>query len=106
MARVALLVLMGALLGACVDWVPLTAEGQRVRLAKAADVASCTKLGSVTARTKVTVGPMARDEAKIEAELEALAKNEAGTMGGNSIVPAGPVDWDQRSYSVYRCGGS
>jgi hypothetical protein len=92
-----------SLLTACVDWVPLTAEGQRVRVAKAADVVGCTKLGTITARTKVTVGPMARDEAKIAGELEALAKNDAGTMGADTIVSNGPVDWDQRGYDAYRC---
>ena len=105
MHREAALVVVAALLLACVDWVPLTAEGQRVRVASAAEVAGCKLLGTATARTKVTVGPMARDEAKIEAELEALARNEAGTMGGNAIVPTGPVDWDHRSYEVRRCEG-
>ena len=98
-------VLAAAVLMGCVDWVPLTPEGQKVRVTNAAAVESCKSLGTTTGRTTVTVGPMARNEAKIEAEIEALAKNEAGTMGANAIVPTGPVDWDHRSYAVYHCEG-
>ncbi len=93
------------LLAACVDWVPLTPAGEKVRVASAAEVAACTKLGDVTANTKVTVGPLARDEAKAAGELEALARNDAATMGANAIVPTGPVDWDHRSYAAFRCEG-
>jgi hypothetical protein len=90
------------LLVAC-QWVPLTPGGEKVRVGTAAEVEVCKLLGSVTGKTTVTVGPMARDEAKVGREVEALARNEAASMGGNVIVPKGPLDWDQRAYAVYRC---
>jgi hypothetical protein len=90
------------LLAAC-QWVPLTPGGEKVRVGTAAEVAACKLLGSVTGKTTVTVGPMARDEAKVGREVEALARNEAASMGANVIVPKGPLDWDQRAYAVYRC---
>jgi hypothetical protein len=97
-------IVAGATLGlAACQWVPLTAEGERVRLGTAAEVAECKLLGSVTGKTTVTVGPMARDEAKVAKEVEALARNEAATMGANVIVAKGALDWDQRSYDAYRC---
>ena len=99
------IVMAAALLAACVDWVPLTPEGERVRVANAAEVAECKALGSVTGKTTVTVGPMARKEAKVAAEVEALARNEAATMGANAIVPAGALDWDHRTYAAYHCEG-
>ena len=84
-------------------WVPVTPEGSKVRVGNAAEVEGCTSLGTVTGKTTVTVGPMARNEEKVAKEVESLARNEAATMGGDVIVPTGPVDWDHRSYAVYRC---
>jgi hypothetical protein len=92
-----------ALAGLACQWVPLTPGGEKVRIGTPAEVAACTLLGSVTGKTTVTVGPMARDEAKVAREVEALARNEAASMGANVIVPKGPLDWDQRAYAVYRC---
>ena len=105
MKRVISIALGAVLLAACVDWVPLTPAGEKVRVANAAEVAECKKLGEITGNTKVTVGPLARDEVKIAGEIEALARNDAATMGANAIVPTGPVDWDHRSYTAFRCEG-
>lgn len=102
MKRAGLAALVLAIVAAC-QWVPLTAEGERVRVGSAAEVASCKELGSVTGKTTVTVGPMARNEAKVASEVEALARNEAATMNADVIVPKGPLDWDQRTYTAYRC---
>jgi hypothetical protein len=102
MKRAGLAVLVSVAAVAC-QWVPLSPEGQRVRVASAADVAACRELGSVTGKTTVTVGPMARKEAKVAREVEALARNEAATMNADAIVPKGPLDWDQRTYTAYRC---
>ena len=99
--RLAWLALLG--LCACTNWVPLTPEGEKVRVGNAAEVEGCTPLGSVTGKTTVTVGPYARNEEKIAKEVEGLARNEAATMGADVIVPSGPVDWDHRSYAVFRC---
>jgi hypothetical protein len=104
MLRVAAVILVLALGSAC-QWVKLTPEGEGVRVGNAAEVASCKKLGEVSGRTTVTVGPAARNEAKIATEIETLARNEAATLkgGANVIVPLGPVDWDHRDYAAYRC---
>jgi hypothetical protein len=88
---------------AACQWVPLTPGGKQVRVMSAAEVAGCKEVATVTGKTTVTVGPMARDEAKIAREIEALARNEAAGSGANAIVPKGPVEWDQRSYVAYRC---
>ncbi|MBM4385868.1 MAG: DUF4156 domain-containing protein [Deltaproteobacteria bacterium] len=104
MRRISLFLLTAILLAAC-QWVKLSPEGERVRVGNAAEVASCTKLGEVSGRTTVTVGPAARNEAKIATEIETLARNEAATLKGNPnvIVPLAPVDWDHRDYAAYRC---
>ncbi len=102
MKRAGIVVAAGMAFAAC-QWVPLTPAGEKVRVASAADVASCKKLGTVTGKTTVTVGPMARNEEKVGKEVEALARNEAATMGANAIVPAGALEWDQRTYDAFRC---
>jgi len=103
MLRVVAVLLVLALGSAC-QWVKLSPEGEAVRVGNAAEVASCKKLGEVSGRTTVTVGPAARNEAKIATEIETLARNEAATLNGaNVIVPLGPVDWDHRDYAAYRC---
>ncbi|HEY8120120.1 MAG TPA: DUF4156 domain-containing protein [Myxococcota bacterium] len=94
---------LAAALGAACQWVPLTTEGEGVRVANAAEVEGCKQLGTVSGKTTVTVGPMARNEAKVASEVEALARNEAATMGANAIVPTGALEWDQRSYAAFRC---
>jgi hypothetical protein len=99
-------IVAGAMAGlAACQWVPLTPEGGKVRVANAAEVAGCKQLGTVTGKTTVTVGPLARNEAKVATEVEALARNEAATMGANAIVPKGALEWDQRTYVAFRCEG-
>jgi hypothetical protein len=92
-----------SLAAAACQWVPLTPEGERVRVVSAADVAGCKEIATVTGKTTMTVGPVARKEAKVAREVEALARNEAAANGANAIVPKGPLEWDQRSYAAYRC---
>jgi hypothetical protein len=96
------LALAAALTAAC-QWVPLTPAGEGVRIANAAEVSGCKELGTVTGKTTVTVGPMARNEAKVAKEVESLARNDAATMGANAIVPKGALEWDQRTYAAFRC---
>jgi len=94
---------LAVLSGGC-TWVKLTNEGRGVRVGAAADVAACQKLGSTHSRTSDTVWIFARSDKKVKAELEALARNEAADMGGDVIVPLGPVSVDGRqSFDVYRC---
>lgn len=92
-----------AIVASACQWVPLTPGGKDVRVVTAADVAGCKEIAIVTGKTTVTVGPLARDEAKVGREVETLARNEAAESGANAIVPKGPLDWDERSYTAYRC---
>ena len=63
-------------------WVPLTTEGQKVRVVDAANVADCQKLGTTTSKTASRVVIFARTDRKVHEELESLARNEAAEMGG------------------------
>lgn len=88
--------------GAC-TWVDLKPQGQNVRLLSSADVKRCKKIGHVTANTTAAVAYIPRDDDSVNEELRHLARNYAGDMGGNAIVPTGPAANGEQSFNVYHC---
>ncbi len=98
-------VLVGAMavfLSAC-SWVTLSQEGEDVRVLDAAQVTSCERVGKTTVRTKATLGGLERHEEKVQSELNALARNSAPDIGGDTVVPVDkPVEGVQ-VFEVYRC---
>jgi hypothetical protein len=84
-------------------WVPLTAEGQSVRILDATDVAGCQKLGTTTSKTAAQVLIFARTDRKVHEELESLARNEATEMGGDALVATSTPTEGRQSFDVYRC---
>jgi hypothetical protein len=84
-------------------WVNLTKEGEQVAVASSADP-TCKKLGSTTSIGRSELASIDRNEEKVATELETLARNHAVSMGGDTIVPSGPVTEDgQRTFAVYKC---
>jgi hypothetical protein len=85
-------------------WVKPTPAGEGVHIGTMSEVASCRKLGATHAKTSTKVAFFARSEKKINEELDTLARNEAGEMRGNTIVPQGPASTEgRRSFDVYSC---
>lgn len=39
----------------------------------------------------------------VASQMDTLARNEAATMGGNTVMPASAINNGQRTYSVYKC---
>ena len=99
-----ILVVAGLVAGlqAC-TWVKPSEAGKQVVVGQAFSVSQCQKLGSTTTSVKAAVGAFDRDAAKVESELTMLAQDEAAKMGGDTIVPQGPVTDGTRVYEVYRC---
>jgi hypothetical protein len=95
-------VLAGSMTGCA--WVDLKPQGEKVRLLTASEVKRCTRLGHVSSTTTATLlGFIARSTSTVREELNRLARNEAGGMGGDTIVPTGPMVDGEQSYDVYRC---
>jgi hypothetical protein len=90
------------LLGGC-TWVEISAQGEKVRVLKAAEVSGCERLGKTTVRTASKVAGLARYDEKIQAELETLARNSAPEIGGDTVVPLGAPENGEQVYEVYRC---
>lgn len=97
----ALLVLGVTALSGCVG-VKLTAQGSQVRQATASEVGACTLVGKVSSnipsKTLSRLSP-----GKVQEQLIVLARNEAPGLGGDTIVPAGPVQNGLQEFNVFRC---
>lgn len=101
MARIWMVLLVTAALGC--TWVKLSEEGQGVHVGTPAEVVGCDKIGVANAKTRDHF-VFQRSTKKVDEELEFLARNEAATLGGDTIVPAGPTTADgRRSFTVHRC---
>lgn len=97
------MVLIGTVVVSACAWVELSDQGQEVRVARPGDVADCRRLGEATASVLDEVAFMKRSRDRQARELETLARNEAGAMGGNAIVATSDVEDGRRTFSVYRC---
>ncbi|MDT8321630.1 MAG: DUF4156 domain-containing protein [Xanthomonadales bacterium] len=96
------LLVLAACLHAC-TWVPLTPEGEKVRVAQPGEVQNCERKGGLTSSLRSRVAGVERKPGKVAGELEALARNEAALMGGDTVVAESPIDDGRQSFGVYRC---
>ncbi|HQV89742.1 MAG TPA: DUF4156 domain-containing protein, partial [Nitrosomonas sp.] len=77
--------------------------GEGVRLVQSAKaVEPCKKIGKVNTKV-VSEVVFNRDAEKVAGELADLARNEAATLGGDTIVPTSEIIDGRRSYDVYQC---
>jgi hypothetical protein len=96
------LVLMPVLLLSCA-WVKLTPEGEKVRVLSSSEVGSCKKLGKTTTTLKDKIAGMSRSEAKVQKEMQVLARNSAVDMGGDTVVAVSEVKDGKQTFEVYKC---
>lgn len=83
-------------------WAPLRSEGEPVRVLRT-QADDCVEVGQATARTRAYLGPFRRSIKVVNRELETLARNEAGAMGGNALRPRGPSREGAQRFDVLRC---
>lgn len=102
MSKSLLLFAMLTTFSAC-TWVQLTSEGAGVRLAPARMVSNCERVGRTTASTLSEIVTVDRGGGKLQSELLTLARNEAGRMGGNTIVAESIIDEGEQEFGVYNC---
>lgn len=96
------LVLSTATLGGCA-WVPLSEGGESVRVLTEAGTQACERIGRTRSRTTEKVGFIPRRDAKVQEELERLARNEAAAMGGNAVAPLDEATDGVQRFAIYRC---
>lgn len=93
---------LAGLLAAC-TYVQSQPGAEKVVLFQPGQVTRCTQLGSVKVSVLDRVGFVARSSGKVESELQALARNSAVDMGGDTITAAGPVSEGKQTFNIYRC---
>ncbi|NKB32561.1 MAG: DUF4156 domain-containing protein [Pseudomonadales bacterium] len=103
MNRIFLLSSLIFVITGCNSWVQVTDEGDSVRLGTSQEVANCQRVGRAQAQTLSRVIVVERGGERLQEELTRLARNEAGTMGGNVIVPESVIEEGRQSFGVYRC---
>jgi len=96
------LLLFGSILAGC-SWVKTTPDAERVRIVPADRIAGCKQLGDLSTYTKAKVAGVNRKAAKVQEELETLARVEAAEMGADTIVVASEISNGRQSYFAYRC---
>jgi hypothetical protein len=92
-----------AAVGGCSNWVGLTVEGEGVRLATAAEISNCSRLGRTRPQTLDRIGGVERGAERLQEELLRLARNDAGAMGGNVIVPESLIEEGEQVFGIYSC---
>lgn len=97
-----LIILLGINLTAC-TWVELTPEGQKVRLLSVSEVKACKNMGKTTVSLKDKIIGIERNKEKVGKELEALAKNSAIDLKGDTIVPVSEIKNGKQVFNIYRC---
>jgi len=102
MYKITTLILVLAFTTAC-SWVQLTAEGRGVQLATSSEVSNCTRVGTTSSATTSRLLVVQRGGEQVQGELVTLARNEAGLMGGNTIVADSTIEGGRQSFTVYNC---
>lgn len=100
---IATLLLTASLTGCRTEWVQLTPEAEQVSLATPAEVADCRRLGSATVNAADSIGFVQRSARQLQEELVRLARNEAGFMDGNRIVPESTIADGRQTFGVHSC---
>lgn len=85
-------------------WVPLSEEGESVQLLSSNEVGDCERVGNTKATVLRKLWFVPRPEFAVEEELETLARNEGGKIGGNTVTPMGPRHGGKAEFAVYVCG--
>ena len=102
--RLAILAAITLLLTACGNsWVQLSPEGERVSLATAAEIGNCQRIGVANVNALDSIGFVNRGANRLQEELVSLARNEAGDINGNRVVPESTINEGRQTFGIYRC---
>ena len=105
MRKIAVLLSVAVLSGAAgCTWVPLTEEGWGVEVIANNEVTDCERVGNTNGMVLRKLWFVPRRQAVVEEELETLARNEGGKLGGNTVTPMGSERNGKREFAVYVCG--
>lgn len=85
-------------------WVALEDAGKRVRVVNSAqEIEGCESKGEITVSVRDKVAFVARDSAKVNDELEALARNQASELGADTVRGVSELDHGSKRFDAFRC---
>jgi len=93
-------------LAACSWGITLDRGGEKVRTAWDGHVAGCRDAGRVTVSVLGRVGPVDRSSTKVRDELEVMARNEAASLGADTVRPLDEPRDGQQNWQAYVCGSA
>lgn len=95
-----------AALASC-TWVKMEPEGARIRVATPGeDLSVCVKQGEVGVTVKDKVGLYQRNDLKVRDELETMARNEAVSLGADTVQALNEPSAGSQRFAAYRCGAT
>jgi len=97
-----ILIAITAVTSSC-TWVKVSDQGSTVAVANAANVRGCANISEISVSVPNKVGMIKRDANKVATELATMARNEAASDGGDTVVPSSVVENGRQSFKVYKC---
>jgi hypothetical protein len=92
------------LLSACANpFIKPTPGSETINLATSKQVAGCNSLGKVSVNVMAKVGMYTRDMEAVDANLLQLGRNEAITLGGDTLVKDHMPEYGRQVFAVYKC---
>jgi len=84
-------------------WVKPVDGVEAVALVKPGVVQNCQQLSKTTVKVQQKVGFIQRNEEKVAKELLTLARNEAVTVGADTLVADSAVADGRQTFTMYKC---
>ena len=75
----------------------------QIVVAEATQVGQCKSLGRTTVSVLATLGPITRGNETVEENLVQMARNEAVSKGGDTVVKGNSLEYGKRSFELFRC---
>ncbi len=92
------------LLSAC-TWVKMAPGGESIQVAPiGANMSDCERRGEVLVSVHNRIGPMERNELRVKDELEVLARNEAPSLGADTVQALAPPNNGEQRFVGFKCG--
>jgi len=76
---------------------------EEIVVAEPAQVTQCKSLGKTTFSVLASVGPITRSAEAVEDNLTLMARNEAVSKGGDTIVRGSSMEYGKRTFEIFRC---
>ena len=103
-ARVVIPILMSLALGGCASSLIEVRQGsEQVAVAQPDQVRQCKAIGKTTVSVLAEIGFISRGVDNVDANLLQLARNEAVSQGGDTVVPGDRPEIGKRTFAIYKC---